>query len=64
VERRRQVGGVVGFLSGVAGSPCAEIVRMPWRAPSARLRGDVVDESYVDLCRWARLELVEDYGVP
>jgi len=55
---RQQVGGVVGYLTGVAGLSVREVVRMLWRSPSPRIHGAVVDPEYVDLVRWARVELV------
>lgn len=59
---RQQVGGVIGWLTGVAGWPVAEVVRMLWAPPSARIAG-VADVEFASLCRTARVEFDPAFGV-
>lgn len=59
---RQQVGGLLGYVTGVAGWTQGEVMRHLMRAPSGRIVGALPPDEWQEVCRFSRLEAVEAYG--
>jgi len=59
---RQQVGGLVGYLTRRAGWSVGEVVRFLQRQPSRRILGELPDDEWLSLCRYAQIEPAPEYG--